>query len=222
MAKLWNMAKPKAKPRPPPGMRREHGKQDKRERISAAAWHLFTTRGFDETTTKAIAEHAGIATGTLFLYARDKTDLLALLFHDRLAHAVDSGFATLPQAPLLDQLVHVFARFFAAYAKHETLGKRFIKEQMSTVGPNVDRVNQLTFLLLGRLQVLLLEAQSRGELRHDAPLPLVAQSLFGLYFMALTAWVIGFATIEMAEGPMLRSSFELLLDGARPRSATTH
>ena len=39
---------------------------EKRDRIKAAAWALFCARGYEETTTKAIAAKAGIASGTLF------------------------------------------------------------------------------------------------------------------------------------------------------------
>ena len=83
---------------------REARKDDKRARLREAAWDLFTTAGYDQTTTKAIAERAGVASGTLFLYARDKAELLFLVFHERLAAAVDEGLRTLPAgAPLLDQ-----------------------------------------------------------------------------------------------------------------------
>src|SRR5690348_2549407 len=73
---------------------RARGKLDKRERIRQAATELFLERGYDAATTKEIAERAGIATGTLFLYARDKADLLCLVMHDRLAERVDAGVAT--------------------------------------------------------------------------------------------------------------------------------
>src|SRR4051794_14435605 len=49
-----------------------------RERIRVAAWDLFTTAGYDATTTSAIAKRAGVAAGTVFLHASDKADLLFL------------------------------------------------------------------------------------------------------------------------------------------------
>src|SRR5690348_18030601 len=79
----------------PQGLREQH-KRDKRERLRAAAWHLFSTVGYDATTTRAIAEKAGVASGTLFLYARDKQDLLFLVFEERLRAAADEAFRTLP------------------------------------------------------------------------------------------------------------------------------
>ena len=75
-----------------------------------AAWALFTELGYDGTTTKAVAERAEVAAGTVFVHARDKADLLMMVMHDRLAAMVDAAFETLPRrGPLLPQLLHVFS-----------------------------------------------------------------------------------------------------------------
>ena len=63
---------------------RERNKLDKLQRIKHAARTLFIEKGFDETTTREIARRAGVALGTLFLYATDKRDLLFLICTDEL------------------------------------------------------------------------------------------------------------------------------------------
>jgi AcrR family transcriptional regulator len=50
-----------------------------RQRILEAARQLFATGGFDTSTTRDIADAAGIATGTLFNYFSTKEALLAAL-----------------------------------------------------------------------------------------------------------------------------------------------
>jgi AcrR family transcriptional regulator len=50
-------------------------KERTRQGIVAAARDLFSTRGFDETTTRDIAARAGIAAGTLFNYFPSKESL---------------------------------------------------------------------------------------------------------------------------------------------------
>ena len=61
---------------------RERNKRDKWTRIQRAARAIFSRDGFDAATLRAIAARAGVATGTLFLYARDKRALLFLVFQD--------------------------------------------------------------------------------------------------------------------------------------------
>jgi AcrR family transcriptional regulator len=50
-----------------------------RQRILAAARQLFLAKGFDASTTRDIADSAGIATGTLFNYFATKESILASL-----------------------------------------------------------------------------------------------------------------------------------------------
>jgi AcrR family transcriptional regulator len=55
--------------------RRERNKQQKLDRITAAASELFAEHGVEEVTTQQIADKADIGTGTLFLYAKTKGEL---------------------------------------------------------------------------------------------------------------------------------------------------
>lgn len=52
--------------------RRERARQDKRERIMAAARELFAGHGVSGVTTQQIADRADVAIGTLYLYASTK------------------------------------------------------------------------------------------------------------------------------------------------------
>jgi len=71
--------------------RRERNKQAKLERITAAAGALFAERGVDEVTTQQIADAADIGTGTLFLYAKTKGELLLLVQNAHYATALERG-----------------------------------------------------------------------------------------------------------------------------------
>lgn len=77
---------------PTPG-RRERNKQAKLERITAAASELFAQHGVDDVTTQQIADAADIGTGTLFLYARTKGELLLLVQNAHYAAALERGMA---------------------------------------------------------------------------------------------------------------------------------
>ena len=78
---------------PQPTGRRERNKQEKLDRIVAAARDLFFERGVDGVTTQEIADKADIGTGTLFLYARTKGELLLLVQNSAYADALARGTA---------------------------------------------------------------------------------------------------------------------------------
>jgi AcrR family transcriptional regulator len=97
--------------------RRSRNKLDKLARIEKAGRALFAKRGFDATTTRAIAARADIGIGTLFLYFAKKEDLLVHLFHRDIGAVQGEIFATLPAQPLRAQLLHIFEGLYAYYAR---------------------------------------------------------------------------------------------------------
>ncbi|MDF2697086.1 MAG: hypothetical protein K0S65_5469 [Labilithrix sp.] len=207
---------PKPSKRDKPKATRAAQRAGTREQIRIAAFELFSTLGFDETTTQAIAKRAGVAAGTVFVHASDKADLLYLVMHDRLEQTVARAFETLPaDGPLLERLMHVFRVIFAMYAEHPKMASAFVRSLPSAAGPNAQRVNMLTFGFLHRIGLLVTEAQARREVAGDLNPITCAQNVFALYFMALLGWLSGHFTLETALEPVLRTSLELQIRGFR-------
>ena len=102
--------------------RRADLKQATRARIVLAALDLFQSKGFDETTTKAIARKAGIAEGTVFNYFPTKEDIALHFFNEELDHAIAAVRANrrLARAPLEEKLfalVHSQLEYLAPYER---------------------------------------------------------------------------------------------------------
>lgn len=203
-----------ASPRQPALPVRVQQKQDTRERIRVAALELFTRDGFAATTTKAVAERAGVASGTVFIHASDKDDLLFLVMHDEIASTVEGAFETLPaNVPLLEQLLHLFGAVIRAYAANPELALAFVKALPGARGPNGQRVDALTFAFLHRVAALVRAAQERGTFSPDVPPLLLAQNAFALYFFTVLSSLSGYTSFETAIDPHLRMSLELQLRG---------
>jgi AcrR family transcriptional regulator len=62
---------------------------NKRERIIAAAGTLFGEKGYHNTTTAEIAESAGVAAGTIYIYFSSKEELLVAVFEEFLGVHMD-------------------------------------------------------------------------------------------------------------------------------------
>ncbi len=196
---------------------RKEQKADTRQRVRDAAHTLFRERGFAATSTKEIADKAGVATGTVFVHAPDKDDLLCLVMHDLLQDRLALALGTLPKAPLLAQLLHVFGSLYALYGENERLAGPFIGLSLTGgKGPNAQAVGQLTFEFLGRLAALVTEAQGRGEIDPEAPALLVAQNLMSAYLFSLITWLSGYAPLEAVLEPQLRMAIELQFRGLTP------
>src|SRR5438045_9386192 len=95
------MARPAAGPR-----RRAEQKDATRARIVAAALTLFRLRGFDATTTKAIARKARVAEGTVFNYFPTKEDIALFFLAQEVELAIDAvqKNTRLRKAPIEEKL----------------------------------------------------------------------------------------------------------------------
>lgn len=72
------VGRPRATQRPDSGL-------SARDELLAAAAELFTTRGYAATTTRAVAERAGMRQATMYHYVAGKEDLLAALLESTVA-----------------------------------------------------------------------------------------------------------------------------------------
>jgi TetR/AcrR family transcriptional regulator len=109
--------------------RRERNKQAKLDRITAAARELFAEHGVDEVTTQAIADKADIGTGTLFLYAKTKGELLLLVQNSSYADALVKGRAvaeTLPDA--LEAVMAIVREVVECNRTHIDNGRTYLRE----------------------------------------------------------------------------------------------
>jgi AcrR family transcriptional regulator len=67
--------------------------RDKRLAILHAARELFASRGYEETTIAQIAQAAGVAVGTVYLYFANKHDILmdvCLVLNEEIARVIES------------------------------------------------------------------------------------------------------------------------------------
>lgn len=197
---------------------RARNKQEKGRRIAEAAWGVFVERGYEAATTREIAARAGVAAGTLFLYAADKRALVIQLFHARIAAAVDAGFAGLPpDGAFVDDLVRVFRALFTMYADAPDLARVFVKEVQFLPAAHREGTDAQLQAFFARLAARLARAQAVGEvdpaLRPEAVVP----TLFVLYYGALTAWLSGRASLDDALEVHLRTMLGQLMRGLAPR-----
>ena len=113
----------------PPVGRRERNKQAKLERITAAARELFAEHGVDEVTTQQIAEKADIGTGTLFLYARTKGELLLLVQNSGYIDALEEGRAAAQSIPdALDAVMAIIRPIVECNRIQVDNGRTYLRE----------------------------------------------------------------------------------------------
>lgn len=118
-------------PTVPPLGRRERNKQAKLERIITAASELFAAHGVDDVTTGQIADAADIGTGTLFLYAKTKGELLLLVQNRHYAKALEQGQkAASAKTNVLDAVMALIAPIVACNRVQVQNGRTYLREML--------------------------------------------------------------------------------------------
>lgn len=202
-------------PAPPPG-RRERNKQEKWARIERAARVEFAKHGFDAAAMRAIAARAGVATGTLFLYARDKRELLFLVFQDEARRIFEqTRAATRANTPLVTAAMRLFGAFLDFYARDPELSAAILREFFFRPY-EPERLGALTREYGARVAALVEAARARGELRSDVPVAVAANALFAHYAYWVQTW-LGSRLVSRADAEArLREALELQIEGLRP------
>ena len=109
--------------------RRERNKQQKLDRITAAAAELFAERGVDEVTTQEIAARADIGAGTLFLYVKSKGELLLLAQNSAYAGALEEGISAAAEiADPLDAVMAIVSPVVRCNRKQIDNGRTYLRE----------------------------------------------------------------------------------------------
>jgi len=172
--------------------RRAQNKQAIRNRIVKAALGLFQTKGFDGTTTRAIARKAGIAEGTVFNYFKNKEDIALYFFEQEVGHAVASvrDNERLRKAPLEEKLfalVEGQLEYLAPYERFIGAALIHALKPSSPLGPFSHRAMELRHRYLGFVEELMEESIPKHK---QDPLAFLAPEVFWIYYLGtLLYWL---------------------------------
>jgi AcrR family transcriptional regulator len=196
---------------------RDQHKINKLERISAAAQKLFAHDGYEGTTLRDIAHEAGVALGTLSHYARDKRDLILLIFNKVIPPLLEQGLRNARRSgTLAENMVAFFEPFYRAYAKNETLYRIVLGHIYGDpASTHVSENNVIRADLVSNLSSIVQRAVTAGECRSGLDLHMQAHAFYFLYFAAVRAWLADVDPQPDKGLAFLKALFEQHVDGLR-------
>lgn len=185
--------------------RRERAKADKRRRIVEASRNLFARNGYEGTTVQQIADEADIAVGTLFLYVRDKSDLLMLLFSERMEEAVADARRFLDdKRPLKRSLVRFFERLMHFYEENPELSLLFWRELLLSPPESRARVDQITGSVIEALRDRVEIAKARLEIASDVDPSIAALHLYAIFHATISFHLVRCAPFSSSRETLTR------------------
>jgi AcrR family transcriptional regulator len=145
--------------------RLERRKLEVREKILAAAFELFLSKGVAATTIEEICERADVANRTFFNHFATRQDMIRALAQRRLVNLHDVVFDRGAQ-PIPERIIGVFDDIAVALVGSGDTYREMIGEMLATSGYGIQR----GFNLHDTFVELVKEGVARGEVnaRHDA------------------------------------------------------
>jgi AcrR family transcriptional regulator len=132
-------------------------RDDKRQRILAAATAVFAERDFHQVKVDEVASRAGVGKGTLYLYFPTKDDLHEVALRaslERVAAEVErAAEADLPLEDALREIVLSLLRFFWRRKHLLTVVQRYEQRHARRAGDRRHRVKQAIDRVLTRHHV---------------------------------------------------------------------
>jgi TetR/AcrR family fatty acid metabolism transcriptional regulator len=177
---------------------------EKRKRILAAAVTLFGQKGFHEARIAEIAARAGVAEGTVYLYFRNKEDLLAAVFDDTMDEVLAKGreiaSSDEPAARRLVRMLDVHLSFLAA---DRSLASVF-QIELRRSARLVERFSRSKLVGYFRmLEGVIRDGIVRGEFRADLAPRLAVRILFGAADEILSEWLLSGEAAPQADARLL-------------------
>jgi len=154
---------------------------EKRERILAAALKVFARRGFFNAKVSEVAKEAQVADGTIYLYFKNKDDLLISLFEDRMDFLIARLTDEIARAggTALQRIRRMILEHLRIAVEWPDLAE-FITIELRQSAKFVKEYENPKFAAyLKVLRDLIEEGQTDGSVRADLDARAVARSMFG-------------------------------------------
>ena len=198
----------------PEGLR-VRNKMDKLRRIKDAAQSFFVAKGFDDTTMREIAVRAGVGLGTIFLYAKDKRDLLFLTINEPLEQITAEAEAAVdPKAQLVENLLAVAELHYHFFGQRPALARLALREMIfyetGAQAASFQNTRERLIRLFGRAIEL---AAANGEITPTEAPQFAGWTVFCIFQVELRRWLTDDVTDVRTGLSELERALRLLMAG---------
>jgi len=166
-------------------------KNDKRDRILEAAVVEIAFSGYHQTTIATIARRAGVADGTIYLYFKNKKELLASIFDRAITRFIEEGRSQLPRdvgaEEKLRRIVHLHLSLVGADRDLAVILQVELRHNLHFMA-QLSRSALREYLDI--LCAVVRQGQQEGCFRSSTDPNLAAKAIFGILDEMALDWVL--------------------------------
>jgi len=165
-------------------------KNNKYHLILEAAIKVFALQGFYQSTIAQIAREAGVADGTIYLYFKNKDDILVQFFNYRTKQVFDRFRAAVNQADnSLDKLRSLIRRHLTEFQRDRNMAVVYQVETHQNSRLAEAQIREMSQMYQDLVSEIVETGQQEGSIRKDLYVGLVKRFILGAVDEVINTWL---------------------------------
>ena len=165
-------------------------KNHKYHQILEAAVRVFARQGFHQSTVAQIAKEAGVADGTIYLYFKNKDDILVQFFSFRAKQVFESFREAVDRADSsLDKLRNLVRRHLAEFQRDRDGAVVYQVETHQNSRLAEAQIKEMSQMYRDLISEIVEQGQQDGTIRKDLYVGLVKRLIIGAVDEVINTWL---------------------------------
>jgi TetR/AcrR family fatty acid metabolism transcriptional regulator len=168
----------------------KNSKNNKYHLILEAAVKVFARQGFYQSTVAQIAREAGVADGTIYLYFKNKDDILVQFFSYRTKQVFDRFRAEVKKAEnSLDKLRNLIRRHLTEFQRDRDMAVVYLVETHQNSRLAESQIKEMSQMYQNLISEIVELGQQEGSIRKDLYVGLVKRFILGAVDEVINTWL---------------------------------
>jgi TetR/AcrR family fatty acid metabolism transcriptional regulator len=168
----------------------KNNKNNKYHLILKAAVKVFARQGFYQSTVAQIAKEAGVADGTIYLYFKNKDDILVHFFNYRTKQVFDRFRAEVKIADnSLDKLRNLIRRHLTEFQRDRDMAVVYQVETHQNSRLAESQIREMSVMYQDLVSEIVELGQQEGRIRKDLYVGLVKRFILGAVDEVINTWL---------------------------------
>jgi TetR/AcrR family fatty acid metabolism transcriptional regulator len=163
---------------------------EKYRRILEAACKVFADMGFHQATISLIAKEAGVADGTIYLYFKNKDDILVQFYEYRTKQVFDRFREAVDQADTaVGKLYNLIHTHLAEFQKDPNMAMVYQAEVYQQRRLAKDSIREMSKMYRDIITEVIEQGQEEGSMRRSLYIGLVKRLVNGAVDEVINSWI---------------------------------
>jgi len=187
-------------------------KNEKYKKILEAAIKIFSKYGYHKSTVSQIAKEAGVADGTIYLYFKNKDDILRSFFNYKTKEVFSKFKEEVRQGKnALDKLRRLITYHLKAFESNREMAIVYEVETKRRRHLSDDKIREISNLYQEIVKEIIELGQQEGTIRKDLSIPFLKQFMVGAIDEVITTWL--YSSKKYSLSSMAEPLIDLIIKG---------